>query len=459
MIKLIIFDLDGVLVDSKEIHFDSLNNAIERVIGKQYIISKEDHLAYYDGLSTSKKLEMLKNKYPQIIDDQKTKQIWLEKQEETRKLLSQLQVNEKLVDLFKTLRSEGFRVAVASNAIRSTVNEVLLALGLYIWTDTVFSNNDVNRPKPATEIYLKAMIENGVDPSETLIVEDSPVGLQGAKASGAHVLPVKNSTSWSKEQLMNAINNHQIPKPVIWNAPKLNVVIPMAGAGSRFEKAGYTFPKPLIEVRGKPMIQVVVDNLAVDAKFIFIAQKFHIDKYNLRSMLKLIAPKSIVIGIDGLTQGAACTVLAAQLAIDNNDPLMIVNSDQFLEWNPSEFYYSMENDSSCDGSIVTFKATHPKWSFAKVENGYITRVAEKNPISDDATVGLYYWKKGSDFVSAANEMILANDRTNNEFYVAPVHNWAIKNRLKFKPYQIEKMHGIGTPEDLSTFLENYKGLV
>jgi HAD superfamily hydrolase (TIGR01509 family) len=459
MIKLIIFDMDGVLVDSKEVHFDALNDAIKSVIGEEYVITKEDHLSHYDGLSTTKKIKMLREKHPDVIKDSGTElRIWTEKQVATGQRLKDVPYNNKLVDLFKFLRAEGYRVAVASNAINSTVRDLLMAMGIFGWTDTILSNNDVKRPKPATEIYLKAMIENGVDPQETLIVEDSPVGLEGARASGAHVMAVKDSNSWTKRDLMNEISNVSIPKPVLWPAPKLNVVIPMAGAGSRFEKAGYTFPKPLIEVRGKPMIQVVVNNLGVDANFIFIAQKSHIEKYNLRAMMKLISPKSTVVEMDGLSQGAAVTVLKAHELINNNDPLLIANSDQFLEWNPREFYYLVENDR-CDGAVITFKATHPKWSFAKVENGFITEVAEKNPISDNATVGVYYWKHGWEFVWSARQMIDQNKRVNNEFYVAPTINELINQGSKFKPYQIDKMWGLGTPEDLNTFLENYKGTI
>ena len=461
MIKLIIFDLDGVLVDSKEIHFDSLNDAIKSVVGAQFVISKEDHLAYYDGLSTKKKLAIFRERNPGIIKDDETEQlIWNAKQEATNVLLSNLQYNDRLVSLFKDLRSKGLRIAVASNAIGPTVKDILSHLGLFLWVDTILSNNDVKRPKPATEIYLKAMIDNGADPHETLIIEDSPVGLQGARATGAHVMPVKDSTSWTKEQLMNMIENYQNPKPISWPAPSLTVVVPMAGLGSRFEKAGYTFPKPLIEVRGKPMVQVVYENLGVDANFIFIAQNTHIEKYNLKALMKLIAPKSMVIGIDGVTEGAACTVLKAKDYIHNNDPLVIANSDQFLEWNPAEFYYSMENDKSITGGgIVTFKATHPKWSFAKVEEGFVTEVAEKKPISDDATVGVYYWKHGWEFVWSAEQMIKDNNRVNNEFYVAPTINELIKQGLKFKVHQVSKMWGLGTPEDLSVFLENYKGQI
>ena len=117
-----------------------------------------------------------------------------------------------------------------------------------------------------------------------------------------------------------------------WQGGKMNVLIPMAGAGSRFEKAGYTFPKPLIEVNGKPMIQTVVENLNIDARHIFIVQKSHCEKYNLKNMLNVIAPGCKVVEVDGITEGAACTTLLAKEFINNDEPLLMANSDQFVDW-------------------------------------------------------------------------------------------------------------------------------
>jgi dTDP-glucose pyrophosphorylase len=142
--------------------------------------------------------------------------------------------------------------------------------------------------------------------------------------------------------------------------------------------------------------------------------------------------------------------------INNDEPLLTVNSDQFVEWNSNEVLYSWSADS-IDGGILTFKGTHPKWSFAKLDdNGFVSEVAEKNPISDNATVGIYYWKKGSDYVKYAEQMIDKNVRTNNEFYVCPVFNEAIQDGKKIKIKEIKKMWGLGTPEDLNYFLQNYK---
>ena len=239
----------------------------------------------------------------------------------------------------------------------------------------------------------------------------------------------------------------------------MNVLIPMAGAGSRFEQAGYTFPKPLIDVDGKPMIQVVTDNLNIDAKYIFIVQKEHYEKYNLKHLLGLITNDNCeIVQVDGLTEGAACTTLLAKEFIDNDEPLVIANSDQFVEWDSNEFMYSMVADN-VDGGMLTFEATHPKWSFAKLgEDGFVCEVAEKKPISNIATVGVYYWTKGSDYVKYTEQMINKNIRTNNEFYVCPVFNEAIQDGKKIKIFEIEKMWGLGTPEDLKRYLDERKNI-
>ena len=235
----------------------------------------------------------------------------------------------------------------------------------------------------------------------------------------------------------------------------MNILIPMAGAGSRFEQAGYTFAKPLIEVHGKPMIQKVVENLNIDGRYIFIVQKKHYDMYALNYLLPLIAPGCEIVQVDGVTEGAACTTLLAKQFIDNDAPLITANSDQFIEFD-GDWQRTLTTDWS-DGSILTFQATHPKWSFARVDEGIVKEVAEKKPISNTATVGVYHWKKGSDYVKYAEQMIEKDIRVNNEFYVCPVFNEAISDGKKIITVPVKRMWGLGTPEDLRTYLSDYKG--
>ena len=452
-IKLIIFDLDGVLVEAKNIHYEALNEAL----GDKYAISWNEHLSTYDGLKTTQKLDMLSEKKGLPIDVHSD--IWENKQQLTLDKLRALKPNVDLIQTMNLLVSEGYKIAVCSNSIRKTCLTVLSKLGIMEFMDLVISNEDVKNGKPHTEMYWKAISMMSCLPEETLIIEDSPYGLLAAARSKSHILRVKNTKETTYRNIDNKLKQiemgEQQPTPA-WRDENLTVLIPMAGAGSRFQQAGYTFPKPLIDVRGKPMIQLVVENLNIKANYVYVVQKEHREKYNLDTLLNLITPNCKIVEVDKLTEGAACTALLAKEHINKDTPLFFANSDQFVEWDSNEFLYKM-NETNADGGIVSFRATHPKWSFAKVdEKGLVTEVAEKNPISDIATVGYYYWKKGSDFVKYAEDMIEKDIRVNNEFYVCPVFNQAIEDNKEIRTFDIPKMWGLGTPEDLKYYLENYK---
>ena len=453
--KLIIFDLDGVLLDSRETHYVTLNNAL-RSIDPEYVITRDEHLSIYDGLPTSVKLELLTKNKGLPIRDHTT--VWEEKQKQTLIEFEKLQISEKLIDFCKFIKSKNIKIAVASNSIRLTLQSALTGLGIIKFVDYWVSNEDVQRKKPFPEMYWKCMTALDCLPNNTVIFEDSHIGRQGALDSKSHLIPIIDSTDLTFDKIQNAVDilEKSKSKKIPWRDPKMNVLIPMAGAGSRFAQAGYTFPKPLIDVNGKPMIQVVVENLNIEAHYIFLVQKSHYEEYNLKHMLNLIAPGCDIVQVDGVTEGAACTTLLARNFIDNDNSLIIANSDQYAEWNSNEAIYAWSADG-IDGGILTFKATHPKWSFAKVsEDGFVSEVAEKKPISDNATVGIYYWRKGSDYVKYADQMIEKNIRTNNEFYVCPVFNQAIENGKKIKIKEIETMWGLGTPEDLEHFLMRNK---
>ena len=238
----------------------------------------------------------------------------------------------------------------------------------------------------------------------------------------------------------------------------INIVIPMAGLGSRFANAGYDKPKPFIDVNGKPMIVNILENINIqNAKYILIARKEHlIQEAQLVSQIEEEF-NAVFIGIDKLTEGAACTILFARHFINNDSPLLIANSDQIVDFNLNKFiddcFYR-----SLSGSILVFKDStkNSKWSYViKNQNGYVLEVKEKEPISDLATVGIYFFTKGSEFVNAAIEMIIHNDRVANEFYTCPVYNYLISNKNPIGTFEIpfEAMHGIGTPEDLNIYMK------
>lgn len=239
----------------------------------------------------------------------------------------------------------------------------------------------------------------------------------------------------------------------------LNIVIPMAGRGSRFADIGYAFPKPLIDIAGKTMIEVVIKNLqpTVPHRFIFICQREHYEKYDLHNIFKnaVGGDNFEVVQINGITAGAACTVLSAKQYINNEDDILIANSDQYVKFD-SDTFVAEARKGDTHGLIMTFEASHPKWSYARInKDGRVLEVAEKKLISNRATVGIYYFRKGKDFVHAAEEMIKKDCTHNGEFYVCPVYNELILDNADIRIHDIDsdQMHGLGTPEDLDIFLE------
>ena len=454
--KLVIFDLDGVLIDSRDMHYDALNRALAKV-DEKYIITREEHLSAYDGLPTTRKLELLTEKKGLPVNDYD--QVWEDKQKATLDIFSELKPDYELMHYFQQLKDKGYNIAVASNSVRNTVKLVLLRLGLLEFVHYFLSNEDVFRSKPFPEMYWRCMIACDALPKDTVIFEDSHIGRQGALDSGSHLIAIEDRPDLTQSKIDKVFEIFETKKVthIPWKSEKMNVLIPMAGAGSRFAQVGYSFPKPLIEVNGKPMIQVVLENLNIEANYTFVVRKEHYEKYSLQYLLTLIAPNCNIVQVDELTEGSACTTMLAKEFINNDDPLLLANSDQFMEWNSNESLYAFNADG-IDGGILTFKATHPKWSYAKVgADGFVSEVAEKKPISEDATVGVYYWKKGSDYVKYTEQMIEKDIRTNGEFYICPVFNEAIADGKKIRIKEIERMWGIGTPEDLSYFLEHYKG--
>ncbi len=232
---------------------------------------------------------------------------------------------------------------------------------------------------------------------------------------------------------------------------RLTVVVPMAGAGSRFEKAGYAEHKPMIPVFSETILSLALKSLAnVDARYVFIVQRQHYDKYDLGTRLSALKPGCEIVQVEGLTEGAACTLLLAREHIDNDRQLLIINSDNLIVWDRAHLLDMLWG--RVDGGIVVFKDSDPKWSFARLgKDGFVEEVAEKWPISDLATAGIYHWRRGSDFVRCADRMIEKGIRVNNEFYTCPVYNEAIALGLKIKAYPCSTMCGLGTPEELEHF--------
>ena len=239
---------------------------------------------------------------------------------------------------------------------------------------------------------------------------------------------------------------------------KVNVIIPAAGEGNRFSKLGWKKPKPFIDINGRPMIEHVIDNIApINGIVTLLLRQEHINAH--AEVTRELEKHGVNIrSVSKLTEGTASTVLLAHRMIDNSNPLLIANSDQLVDFDINIFIddcYSRR----LDGSILVFKDRFmdPKWSFVKVNNdGIVEEVAEKTPISDLATVGIYYFSRGSDFVAAALDMLTANERVNNEFYTCPVYNYMIRQGAKIGIFEIpfNTMHGLGTPDDLISYVSS-----
>ncbi len=238
----------------------------------------------------------------------------------------------------------------------------------------------------------------------------------------------------------------------------LNIVVPMAGRGSRFAKAGYRLPKPLVDVHGMPMIQMVIGNIRPvrPHRFIFICQRAHDEAYDMGRRLTEWAPGCAVVLLDGQTEGAACTVLAARHLIDTDASLMIANSDQYVDIDINPYLETLDRHG-LDGLIMTMQARDPKWSYVALDQaGLVMQVAEKQPISSFATVGIYNFIHGCDFVAAAELMVAHGERVGGEFYVAPTYNHMIAEGAAIGVHDIGPdgcgMYGLGIPTDLNRFL-------
>ena len=235
----------------------------------------------------------------------------------------------------------------------------------------------------------------------------------------------------------------------------IKLIMPMAGSGERFKNSRYYkgVSKPLIEVDGVPMFQFAEQNIGIDFdERIFIVRK----QDNIKDYIKNIYPEAKIIELDEKTEGTACTILTAKEYFQDGCSIFIANCDQYVDWNSKEFL-NLIKEENVDGAIATFHESErsTKWSYALTnEEGLVTKVAEKDPISDLATVGYYYFKDGRDFIKAAEAMINADDRVNNEFYTCPVFNYYIPMNKRVKTFNVEKMIGVGTPEDLDLYNSN-----
>lgn len=450
-VKTIIFDLDGVLVEAKHWHYLALNKALCKVDGR-YQISEQEHEETFDGLSTRQKLMILTDS--KALPIEMHEQIYTDKQSYTLEFVEQCcRPKENVKTTIKALKALGFKIGVCSNAIRISVETMLQKSEIFDLIDIILSNSDVQQKKPNPEIYTMVCKNFGVSPVNVLVVEDNINGIRAARSAGCNLLIVNSPDDVTIDNINRRLEALRRPKIV-------DLIIPAAGAGSRFAKQGYKKAKPFIDVRGKMMLERVLENLTskkyvIRPTIIFLEEHLDIYADEIEFLRKKFDINTVT--VDKKTEGAACTILFARKVLGNN-PVVLANSDQIIDFSFDEF---LDNsfDRMTDGNILCFTETQKssKWSYVKLDkNNKAVRVAEKERISRYATVGIYYFDDGIDMVDNTVEMIINNKRTNGEFYLCPVFNEFIANNasVTIELIKEEEMHGVGTPEDLAIFLNS-----
>lgn len=454
---LLIFDLDGVLVDFKEIHRNAFINTWNAIFPEHHI-DVAFHAANLEALSTRQKIEVCSLAFDSTITEDKKQTCFARKQEASFAAIDAVTVPSNVREALRWAFNQGHTLVCCSNSIRATLISALIKLDVILLMSHIFSNEDVTIPKPNPEMYnLAVETASYTDKKdEVLVFEDSPIGITAAKKAGLTVIEVVDSHEITVQFIAGAIRNRCRPN---YPAKKIRVVIPMAGAGSRFAEDGYSVPKPFIDVMGVPMYQRVLQNMTAIDPDLQSRIEYHllVRKEFVSGIVQ--APNLYVHTIDSLTEGAACTVLTIASLLNTDDPIIIANSDQWVDWEFDRYLHSLLHPC-VDGSIVSFyqpDESDLKWSYARISTeGWVTEVQEKKFIGPDATVGIYGWKRGSDYVRQANAMIKANDRVKNEFYVCPVYNYAIKEKQSVRLFAVEKMWGLGVPADLNYFLANHQ---
>jgi HAD superfamily hydrolase (TIGR01509 family) len=418
----ILFDLDGVLCETKELHYVAFNKALS-TCGYEPI-DHERHTKEFDGLSTRQKLNKLGLEGGDVS-------LW--KQYFTNEMIdTQIQPNPQLRKVLTSFQREHIKLGCASNCIRKTQLKILTALGIVDLFDAMTCNEDVDHPKPAPDVFLRCAERLGVPMNACIIVEDSPIGVMAAhKANPSKVIVVQGPKDVNVQRILGIIPP--------------TVIIPMAGEGRRFKDYG---KKPFISVCGEHMIQQVHRNLGVEE----VNTIFMVRDEDQDFMTKKFPLATIVSVGSHTTEGTAITVQKALPYLSSDVPVMVANSDQIVDDFDVDAFCIRMYKNNADGGIVTFDAPdkNPKWSYVKMtKDGCVKRVAEKEPISTTATVGIYWWKTKAVLESAIDKLVRAKDKVNGEYYLCPTFNHMAG--LKVITYPCTEMHGVGTPEDLESY--------
>lgn len=436
---MIVFDLDGTLIDTKEMHHHTFAQALS-----EYDPTLVYHPSTYEGLSTRQKLKKM---IPSDIEKQQN--IWKRKQELTLEWCkNNVRKNDHLIQVLQALATS-YTLCLATNCIRLTMETLCSQLGIDTFFTQKYCNEDIQHPKPYPDIYLQSMKDASLLPQHVLIIEDSPVGIIAAKASGAYVMKVE-----SPEDIH--LNTIQTYIKIIESKVNKLLVIPMAGKGSRFQQTGYRKPAIPLQIDAKyprPMIQIVLENLTQNVPNLYVIFIMK-DKNDLELIPDSCPFLWHACFVSETTEGALCSMLLARFWIQQPvfKGIIVANCDQYIQWKKPvhTIYDECFDKNNVAGWIFTFPSSDPKFSYAQVnDRNDVLAVAEKVVISNQASMGIYLFQSGAQCVKYADNMIQLNKRVNNEFYICPIYQEYINNGHVIQTYDAGTMFCLGTPEDLN----------
>lgn len=458
-IRLVIFDLDGVLVESCDLHYEALNQALLEVAGSSFVISREEHLFIYDGLSTNQKLHMLTES--KDLDPKLHKAVWQRKQDLTEEMVkTTLGPSDHILEAISGLKKNGFAVAVASNCIRSSVKTILETIDVMRFIDVYVSNEDVENAKPAPDIYLKACKSFCVDPSEALVVEDTVKGFEAASRAGCSMLRVKDPNDTTISAAMNRIRELELP------SQKITVVVPLAGPTPEMWLQGRTgncseAPVFLADAAGRPTLYWIMDSLRsrrYQLQYVFLIKATQSRQFQLEALCAAAVdyqPFKVEL-VKRDTLGSLQTILQCSPDIVPSDsPLLIADGHHLVDWGRGSIDDLLS--SPADGSIAVNLSSDPRDSYVSLLPGDTLETAvaeihiERNPVSQLACSGLYFYRKAADFWEAANHLVSQNQRSRGVFYTAPTFNDMISEGKRVDAVKVVKSWSLQSASEVRDF--------
>jgi HAD superfamily hydrolase (TIGR01509 family) len=465
--KAIIFDLDGVLVESKDLHYEALNEALRAVAGDAFVIPRGEHESIYDGLSTNQKLVMLsRNKG---LPEHLQQAVFIRKQEITLEMFSsQIRPDKDIKATLAALKHLGFQVAVASNCIRASVVALLEAIGVIQFVDAFFSNEDVKDPKPAPDLYVKAAAAFACRPDEVIVIEDSVKGFEAAIRAGANLCRVRSPHDVRLPFLLEFVAQLE-NRPL----PFLNVVIPLARPTHQFwldgpDRLPSEVPVQLMDVQGKCLLRWMCDLVKPSSgtvHFIFIVRESHVAKYHLNSLLPAVTDffPTRVLAAHSDRLGAMSSVMLARDLINTDVPLLVYDGGHYLRWEKSgkklvgvDDLLSRVGTAEADIAVTVHEDNDPRWSYVQTEpnSTKVVGAREKFAVSNKACTGMYLWGRGTNFVSVAEQIVAAKATIRGQFYLAPMINFAVAAQLKVTAVPVAKNWSLRTMSEVTMFRQD-----